>query len=323
MVLHGHFYQPPRENPWTEQIPEQPSAHPHHDWNERIYNECYRPNRASRVLDGYGRIRRIVNNFEYLSFNIGPTLFSWLETAHPETYVRILAADRLSAARRRGHGNAIAQAYNHLILPLANPRDRQTQVHWGLRDFELRFARAAEGMWLPETAIHGATVDTLVNHGVRFTVLSPFQARRIRPLAGGAWQDVGGGRIDPRRPYVVRSASGGELVVFFYDGPVSQAMAFEKLLRSADVLAERLALVVDPDPRPVPGVPPERRRCAAASRRPWLATRAHRRRRRPARPRSPSAPRRAAADRCGHRRHPAKPRPPGDGSDVPGTATAR
>jgi len=247
VVLHGHFYQPPRDSPWTEEIPEQPSAHPYHDWNERIYRECYRPNTASRVLDGFGRIRRIVNNFEHLSFNVGPTLLSWLETAHPETYRRILEADRRSCARRRGHGNGIAQAYHHSILPLANERDRRTQIRWGQRDFALRFGREAEGMWLPETAIHRGTVDALVECAVRFTVLSPYQARRVRPLAGGAWQEVGGGRIDARRPYLVRSSNGGTLVVFFYDGPVSRAMAFEKLLHSADRLAERLALVVDPE----------------------------------------------------------------------------
>jgi len=247
VVLHGHFYQPPRESPWTDEIPEQPSAHPYHDWNERIHRECYRPNTVSRVLDGYGRIRRIVNNFEQLSFNVGPTLLSWLESTHADTYARILDADRRSRARRRGHGNAIAQAYHHMILPLANPRDRRTQVLWGLRDFALRFGRQAEGMWLPETAIHADTVEVLVQCGVRFTVLSPFQARRVRSRAGGPWHEVSGGRVDPRQPYVVRAPGGGELVVFFYDGPVSQSMAFEKLLHSADRLAERLALVVDPE----------------------------------------------------------------------------
>jgi alpha-amylase/alpha-mannosidase (GH57 family) len=250
LVLHGHFYQPPRESPWTEEIPEQASAHPYHDWNERIHQECYRPNTASRVLDGYGRIRRIVNNFEHLSFNVGPTLLGWLENAHPEVYARILEADRRSRARRSGHGNAIAQAYNHMILPLANARDRRTQVLWGLRDFELRFGRPADGIWLPETAVDAATVDTLLECGVRFTILSPYQARRVRGLAGGRWHAVSGGRIDPRMPYLVRGSGtdgrGRALAVFFYDGPASRAVAFEQLLRSADTLAERLALVVDP-----------------------------------------------------------------------------
>src|SRR5262245_43527589 len=165
VVVHGHFYQPPRESPWTEEIPEQPSARPYHDWNVRIHSECYRPNTASRVLDGFGRIRRIVNNFEHISFNVGPTLMAWLERAEPETHARIVAADRASRARHSGHGNAIAQAYHHMILPLANGRDRRTQVLWGLRDFEHRFGRPAAGMWLPETAIHAGTVETLVECG--------------------------------------------------------------------------------------------------------------------------------------------------------------
>lgn len=246
VVVHGHFYQPPRENPWTDEVPEQSSAHPHHDWNERILVECYRPNTASRVLDPSGRIRDIVNNFEHLSFNVGPTLLAWLQPRHPDVYERIIAADRRSRGTRSGHGNALAQAYNHIILPLANERDRETQIRWGLRDFELRFGRGAEGMWLAETAIHAGTVDALVHCGVRFTVLSPFQALRVRPLAGGEWQDVSGGRIDARQPYVVRTQDGGGgLIVFFYDAPVSQAVAFEKILSHADDLGNRIAAIVD------------------------------------------------------------------------------
>ncbi len=248
LIVHGHFYQPPRENPWTDEVPEQDSAKPYHDWNERILVECYRPNTASRVLDPNGRIRDIVNNFEHLSFNVGPTLLSWLQPRHPEVYARILDADRRSRQARGGHGNAMAQAYNHIILPLAHPRDLHTQIHWGLRDFELRFGRAAEGMWLSETAIHQGTVDALVRCGVRFTVLSPYQAWRVRPLAGGDWQDVSGARIDPRQPYVVRTSDGaGSLVVFFYDAPVSQAVAFEKILSHADDLANRFGAIVDPE----------------------------------------------------------------------------
>jgi alpha-amylase/alpha-mannosidase (GH57 family) len=246
VVVHGHFYQPPRENPWTDDVPEQSSANPHHDWNERILVECYRPNTASRVLDPSGRIRDIVNNFEHLSFNVGPTLLAWLQPRHPDVYERIIAADRRSRGARSGHGNALAQAYNHMILPLANERDRETQIRWGLRDFELRFGRPAEGMWLAETAIHAGTVDALVECGVCFTVLSPFQARRVRPLAGGSWHDVSGGRIDARQPYRVRTQDGrGSLNVFFYDAPVSQAVAFEKILSHADDLGNRIAAIVD------------------------------------------------------------------------------
>lgn len=250
VIVHGHFYQPPRENPWSDEVPEQGSARPYHDWNERILAECYRPNTASRVLDPAGRIRDIVNNFEHLSFNVGPTLLSWMQRRHPTIYQRILDADRRSRDQRGGHGNALAQAYNHIILPLANERDRATQIHWGLRDFELRFGRTAEGMWLAETAIHAGTVDALVASGVRFTVLSPYQARRVRPWAGGPWNDVSGGRIDPRQPYRVRTSDGsGWLTVFFYDAPVSQAVAFEKILRHADDLANRFTAIVDAERR--------------------------------------------------------------------------
>lgn len=251
LVLHGHFYQPPRENPWTDEVPVESSAAPYHDWNGRITSECYRPNTASRVLDGFGRIQAIVNNFEHVSFNVGPTLFAWLERHHPEVCQRILAAD-VQSVRARGHGNAIAQAYNHIILPLANERDRRTQIVWGLREFQYRFRRPAEGMWLAETAIHAATAEALIDSGVKFTVLSPYQARRIRSLPDGVWQDAGEGRIDPKRPYRLysaRPAANGErrhLDIFFYDGPISRAVSFEHLLRNADDFASRLVTAVVP-----------------------------------------------------------------------------
>lgn len=253
LVLHGHFYQPPRENPWTDRVPREPSAHPYHDWNERIAAECYRPNTASRVLDAYGRIQTIVNNFEHLSFNVGPTLFAWLDRHAPELCARIVAADRASAAARSGHGNALAQAYHHSILPLCNARDRRTQVLWGLREFQHRFKRPAEGIWLPETAIDASTVETLVDCGVRFTILSPYQARRVRALPDGAWEGAAEGRIDPKRPYRIFSDRPGphgerrHLDVFFYDGPISRAVSFEHLLRDSDDLAARLSLAVTPD----------------------------------------------------------------------------
>jgi alpha-amylase/alpha-mannosidase (GH57 family) len=249
LAVHGHFYQPPRDNPWTDETPVEPSAAPYHDWNERITSECYRPNTAARVLDGFGRIDSIVNNFEYLSFNVGPTLFAWLESHHAELYQRILAADAASV-RTHGHGNAIAQAYNHSILPLANERDRRTQVLWGLREFEHRFRRPAAGLWLPETAVHAGTVETLIDCGVRFTILSPYQARRVRALGDGTWHDAADGRVDPKRPYRMfssRPAPDGQrrfLDVFFYDGPISRAVSFEHLLRSADDFADRLATAV-------------------------------------------------------------------------------
>ena len=197
VVIHGHFYQPPRENPWIEQIEVEPSATPFHDWNARITAECYHPNGVARVYDGQGRILDIVNNYQHLSFNFGPTLIGWLQQQAPDTYARILEADAQSLAAL-GHGNAMAQAYNHAILPLANSRDRETQVVWGLKDFEHRFRRPAAAMWLPETAVNYPTLATLVDHGMKFVILSPYQAKRVRPLAGGEWTPAPGAWIPPR-----------------------------------------------------------------------------------------------------------------------------
>jgi alpha-amylase/alpha-mannosidase (GH57 family) len=246
VVLHGHFYQPPRESPWTDEVPEQEGARPYHDWNERIWDECYRPNTASRVLDTVGRIRAIVNNFEWMSFNVGPTLMTWLERTHPQVVTRMQAADAASVGRL-GHGNAIAQAYHHLILPLASRRDRRTQIVWGLREFAHRFGRDAAGMWLPETAIDAETVEDLIAAGVRFTILSPYQAKRVRPLPGGDWRGVAGGGIDPKVPYRIRSRrqADAHLDVFFYDGPIARGVAFDGLLRSSAGLADRLAAAAD------------------------------------------------------------------------------
>lgn len=239
LCVHGHFYQPPRENPWLEAIEVQDSAYPFHDWNARVTAECYAPNAFARILADDGSIERIVNNYSRMSFNFGPTLLAWLETADPETYRAILAADRDSAARFSGHGNALAQVYNHMILPLAGERDRRTQVRWGIADFTHRFGRHPEGMWLAETAADTPTLEALAAEGIRFTILAPGQCHRIRPLAGGAWQEVHDG-VDPSRPYLLRLPSGREIVLFFYDGPVSRAVAFEGLLRRGEHFAGRL-----------------------------------------------------------------------------------
>lgn len=240
ICIHGHFYQPPRENPWLEGVEIQDSAHPYHDWNERITAECYAPNSASRIVDGGGRILDIVNSYARISFNFGPTLLCWMERSSPEVYRAILEADRLSIAWRSGHGNALAQVYNHLIMPLASRRDKETQIRWGIRDFESRFGRFPEGMWLAETAVDGETLELLAEAGIRFTILAPHQAARCRPLTGGRWHDVGGGRIDPSRPYRCRLPSGRSIVIFFYDGPISRAVAFEKLLDRGETFAHRL-----------------------------------------------------------------------------------
>ncbi len=240
ICIHGHFYQPPRENPWLEAIELQDSAYPYHDWNERITAECYAPNSASRILDGEGRIVKIVNNYARISFNFGPTLLSWLEEKFPETYQAILAADQASQRNFSGHGSALAQAYNHMIMPLANRRDKYTQVRWGIHDFEQRFRRAPEGMWLPETAVDLETLDILAELGIRFTVLAPHQASRVRKIGGRSWRDVSGARVDPSRAYELRLASGRKMNLFFYDGPVSRAVAFEGLLNHGEDLANRL-----------------------------------------------------------------------------------
>lgn len=253
VTVHGHFYQPPRENPYLDSIEQQPSAGPFHDWNERIYWECYRPNAFARIYNDQGEIVRIVNNFEYLSFNIGATLMRWLERYDMEVYQRILEADRLSLARL-GHGNAVAQVYNHIIMPLANERDKRTQIRWGKADFRRRFGREPEGMWLAETAIDRATVVALIDEGIRFTILDASQARRIRAIApnpaAGDWMDVTAGNIDPTRPYRCYLSADRYLDIFFYDGPISRAMGFEDLLHRSVDLCNRLSLAVQRDDRP-------------------------------------------------------------------------
>ena len=238
ICVHGHFYQPPRENPWIEEVEVQDSASPFHDWNERITAECYGPNGAARIKSPQGRISDIVNNYLHLSFNFGPTLLAWLERHSPEVYRHILEADARSV-KERGHGNAIAQGYNHAILPLCSPRDLRTQVRWGIADFRHRFGREPEGMWLPETAADLATLQALADEGLKFTVLSPYQAVRVRP-AGGAWAEARNAQFDPTRPYFVRLPKGGKLAVFFYDGPIARAVAFGEGLQNGDDLVRRL-----------------------------------------------------------------------------------
>ncbi|MFA6092913.1 MAG: DUF3536 domain-containing protein [Elusimicrobiota bacterium] len=239
VCIHGHFYQPPRENPWLSEIEVQDSARPYHDWNERIAEECYRSNAHARVLDGQGRIAELVDNYSRISFDFGPTLLSWLERRRPETYRAVLEADRLSRRRFGGHGSAMAQAYSHMILPLASVRDQRTQVLWGLRDFERRFGRRAEGMWLPETAVDVQTLEALADGGVRFTVLAPRQALRVRRFGDTQWKECSGG-VDPTRPYRVRLPSGRAVAVFFYDGPISLGIAFERLLSDGEAFVGRI-----------------------------------------------------------------------------------
>ena len=246
LCIHGHFYQPPRENPWLDAVEYQVSARPYHDWNERITRECYGPNTRARVHGQGGRILKLINNYEYMSFNFGPTLLSWLERAHPWIYAQLLAADSASQDRYHGHGNALAQVYNHIIMPLASRRDKITQIRWGLADFKHRFGRKAEGMWLAETAVDTETLDLMAQEGVKFTILSPAQAQSVRPLGKqqgpGLWKDVSGGRIDPTRPYrVLLEKSGNRFIdIFFYEEGISRAVAYEKILASGEDLLARI-----------------------------------------------------------------------------------
>jgi alpha-amylase/alpha-mannosidase (GH57 family) len=247
VCIHGHFYQPPRENPWLEAVELQDAAYPYHDWNERITDECYAQNAASRVLDRDGRIAHIVNNYGRISFNVGPTLLAWMQEHAADVHDAIVAADRESAARFGGHGSALAQAYGHMIMPLASERDRRTQVRWGIADFRHRFGRDPEGMWLPETAVCVDTLEALAEHGIGFTILEPHQAARVRPLGDSRWVDVSDGSVDTTMPYAVRLPSGHRITVFFYNGAVSRAIAFEGLLASGALLAERLRRSPVPD----------------------------------------------------------------------------
>jgi alpha-amylase/alpha-mannosidase (GH57 family) len=242
VCVHGHFYQPPRENPWLETVEVQESAAPYHDWNDRITAECYAPNGASRIQNSTNEIVRILNNYARMSFNFGPTLLSWLYDKAPRTYRMILDADKLSAARFGGHGSALAQVYNHIIMPLANERDAVTQIRWGIADFEHRFNRKPEGMWLAETAVNRYVLDLMAREGIKFTILAPSQCARVRPLSkpNDAWFETPVANVDPTQPYTVKLDEGRSIAVFFYDGPNSRAIAFEGLLDSGEKFANRL-----------------------------------------------------------------------------------
>jgi len=245
LCVHGHFYQPPRENPWLETVELQDSAAPYHDWNERITSECYAPNGASRITNRQNQIIRIVNNYSQMSFNFGPTLLSWLEEFAPRTYRMIQDANQSSAERFGGHGSALAQVYNHIIMPLASERDARTQVRWGIADFEYRFGRRPEGMWLAETAVSRSVLDLLAQERIRYTVLAPHQCARVRKIAAAgekasAWTETPDASVDPTQPYLVKLDNGRSIAVFFYDGPTSRAIAFEGLLNDGETFGRRL-----------------------------------------------------------------------------------
>lgn len=243
VCVHGHFYQPPRENPFTGTIEDQPGAAPYGNWNQRIAAECYTANLAAPILDDGGVVLRRVNTYEHISFNFGPTLLDWLEANEPKTYRGIVAADRTSALRHDGHGPAIAQSYNHTILPLSNHRDKVTQVRWGIADFLHRFGRRPAGMWLPETAVDTETLEVLAAEGIQFTILSPYQAASVRG-EDGTWRDVGYGSVDTRVPYQIDLPGVGSMSLFFYDGPLSQEIAFNGVLEDGRILAKRLVQAI-------------------------------------------------------------------------------
>jgi alpha-amylase/alpha-mannosidase (GH57 family) len=242
VCIHGHFYQPPRENPWLETVETQDSAAPYHDWNERICAECYATNGAARVLNVKNQITRIVNNYARISFNVGPTLLSWLKENAPRTYRMVLDGERRSRKNFKGHSSAMAQVYNHAIMPLANRRDKITQIRWGIADYQHHYGVPPEGMWLAETAADTDTLELLAQHGILFTVLAPHQCKRIRPLKNGedAWKDTPDASVDTSHPYLIRFESGVSMAIFFYDGPTSRSIAFEGLLNSGEDFVNRL-----------------------------------------------------------------------------------
>ncbi len=245
ICIHGHFYQPPRENAWLEVIELQDSAHPYHDWNERITAECYEPNATSRILDENNVIKNIINNYSRISFNFGPTLLSWMEEYALETYEAILEADKQSMANFGGHGSAVAQVYNHIIMPLASKRDKETQILWGIRDFESRFKRKPEGMWLAETAVDIETLELLADHNIKFTILAPRQAKAVRKIGAEEWKEVNDRSVNTRKVYQCNLSGGKSIALFFYDGDISQGIAFNGLLNDGKRFAERLLNSID------------------------------------------------------------------------------
>ena len=241
ICIHGHFYQPPRENPWLETVETQDSAAPYHDWNDRVCAECYAPNGAARILNEKKQITRILNNYARMSFNFGPTLLSWLKENAARTYRNILVGEQRSRSRYGGHSSAMAQVYNHIIMPLASERDRITQIRWGIADYKSHYGSAPEGMWLAETAADTETLELLAQHGIKFTLLAPHQCRQVRPIKdGAAWTETPGASVDTTQPYLLRFKSGVSIAVFFYNGPASRAIAFEGLLNSGDNFYARL-----------------------------------------------------------------------------------
>lgn len=245
VCIHGHFYQPPRIDPWLGELLPEGSAAPGLNWNQRILESSYAPLAWARRRNGQGLITDIVNCYEWISFNFGPTLLSWLETADPECYARILAADQASI-RRWGRGNAMAQCHHHLIMPLASPLDKEVQLAWTKADFQTRFSRDPEGLWLSEAAVDTATLEAVAKAGFRYVVLAPRQAAAVADMDGRDRHGVDESNLDIQQPYAVVLPSGQSIAVFFYHGPLSQAVAFERLLENGENFWQRLAGAAGP-----------------------------------------------------------------------------
>jgi len=251
LCIHGHFYQPPRENAWTNEIETQPSAAPFHDWNERILQECYKPNSEAVIVDKHDDVINRINNYEYFNFNFGPTLLHWIKNKHQKTYSKIIDADKKSCDKNEGHGNAIAMIYNHMIMPLANKRDKITQIKWGLADFKLHFGRESEGIWLPETACNIETLEVLIDEKVKYIILDPSQAQFTRKIeienkeTESNWTDVSSGNIETEIPYryFQENNSLNYIDIIFYDGPLSKNIAFDDHIFSAEKLLNRIKQV--------------------------------------------------------------------------------
>lgn len=245
LCIHGHFYQPPREDPWLGRIFLEGSAAPLRHWNERITRESYAPLAWARRLDGQGRIADLMNCYEWISFNVGPTLMLWLEREHPKLLERMLEADRLSLTRW-GHGNAIAQVFHHIILPLASERDKEVEIEWALADFRKRFGRESEGIWLSECAADVATLEAVAERNIKFVVLSPHQAKLVR--ANGEEHEVNAWSLDYGIPYNIKLPSGRELAAFFYHASLAQAVAFEGLLSDGEKFWQRIRAAAEAMP---------------------------------------------------------------------------
>ncbi|HEX7561320.1 MAG TPA: hypothetical protein VF347_03930, partial [Candidatus Humimicrobiaceae bacterium] len=244
ICIHGHFYQPQRANPWLETIELQEEAYPWHDWNEKINAECYMVNGGAHLLDSQNKLIKILNNYSKISFNFGPTLLSWIKKHDRKTYTSIINADIAGRSNFSGHGNAIAQIYNHVIMPLASKQDKIIEVAWAVSDFEANFGRKPEGIWLSETAVDTETLEILADFGIKFTILSPNQAKQIRKITKNPentqWFDVSDGSINTRMPYICRLPNDSSIGIFFYDDSLSNRVSFGDLLKDGETFAKNI-----------------------------------------------------------------------------------